>query len=88
MVAEKKECDGSEIAYRYDEKISTVGECANKCQESSSMFIFGTNDFGNPRCNEGACWCICETSATSVGTCNQIPHDGYRLYRYSKGMSF
>ena len=85
MVAHKTECDGSETEKG---KFSHVGECANKCQDSSSMFIFGTNDFGNARCTDGACWCICETSATSKGTCHQDSHSGYNLYRYTKGTLF
>ena len=87
-MAQQRECDGSETGYGYSEKISTVGECANKCQDSSSMFAFGTNEFGNPRCKDGACWCLCETSATSKGTCNLVSHSGYNLYRYTKGILF
>ena len=88
MVAQQRECDGSETAYGYGEKISTAGGCANKCQDSSSMFAFGTNAFGNTRCEDGACKCLCETSATSEGTCNQVSHSGYNLYRYTKGTIF
>ena len=47
------------------------------------MFVFGTNDFGNSRCFEDGCKCLCETSATEEGTCDRIKHDGYRLYQYS-----
>ena len=89
MVAEQKECDGAEIEYGYNETIASVEECANKCRESSSMFAFGTNDFGSPRCIKGGvCKCLCETSSTKQGSCNQIDHKGYRLYRFRPGMLF
>ena len=89
MVAEKKECDGAEIEYGYNETIASVEECANKCRKLSSMFAFGTSDFGNSRCiTGGVCKCLCETSATKQGSCNQIDHKGYRLYRFRPGMLF
>ena len=47
------------------------------------MFAFGTNDFGKNRCNDDGCRCLCETSATDEGTCNNVDHNGYRLYKYS-----
>ena len=55
------------------------------------MFIFGTNDFGEVRCNiEGkpiGCSCICETAASEDGTCNTKQHNGFNVYRYLKGIS-
>ena len=82
MVAEKKECDGAEIEYGYNETIASVEECANKCRKSSSMFAFGTNDFGVPRCDNNGCQCLCETAAADDGTCDSVQHKGYRLYRF------
>ena len=88
MVAEKIECAGSvvtETEYGFDERIEKVEECANKCNGLSSMFAFGTNDFGNPRCDsDGFCKCICETGATKEGFCHQMSHSGYRLYRFGE----
>ena len=47
------------------------------------MFAFGTNDFGTPRCDSnGFCKCLCEIGATKEGFCHQMPHNGYRLYRF------
>ena len=46
------------------------------------MFIFGTNDFGQNRCDEDGCVCVCETGAKDDGTCNMISHDGYNLYKF------
>ena len=85
MVVEKNVCTGgaeTDKEYGYDERIETVDECANKCSGLSTMFAFGTNDFGTQRCQNGFCKCICETSATKEGFCHQISHRGYRLYRY------
>ena len=50
------------------------------------MFIYGTNDFGElwKRCNvdgKDGCKCWCETSS-SEGECNEVDHNGYRLYKY------
>ena len=81
-MAEQAECDGNEIGYDSNEQIASVEECAERCKGVSSMFVFGTNDFGNPRCNDKGCYCICETAAKIDGTCTQIEHTGYRLYKY------
>ena len=63
-------------------RLESVEECAEACTGVSSMFIFGTNDFGKKRCNRKGCKCYCETSAATDGTCNVKNHRGYRLYRY------
>ena len=50
------------------------------------MFIFGTNDFGDDRCesNGKQCQCYCETSAKDKGlvTCETSDHNGFRLYKF------
>ena len=78
LVEDKAECDGSEIlkTLTFD-----VGHCAKVCLGISTMFAFGTNDYGTDRCDEGGCNCLCETAAASDGTCNKVSHNGYRLYR-------
>ena len=89
-MAEKKECDGSEINFNYKTTMATedIGMCAHICREKSSMFALGTNDFGNDRCNvdsyKHGCSCLCETGAKPDGTCDIIGATGYRLYKYKK----
>lgn len=80
LTANKTECEGTE---EYMGVISTVDECSKRCKEKSSMFIFGTNDYGTTRCFSKGCNCLCETAASSKGICSQIRHDGYRLYKYT-----
>ena len=80
MVAEKTECDGSEIEKGY---LPYIEDCAANCEEISTMFAFGTNEFGTNRCGAGGCKCLCETGATDERTCNRIDHNGYLLYKYS-----
>lgn len=46
------------------------------------MFAYGTNDFGGDRCQSEGCKCLCETAASTNGTCTEINHDGYRLFKY------
>ena len=73
--------------------LKSLEECASVCNGVSSMFVFGTNDFGNDnQCNIDSsdwrplgCLCYCETSATAEGTCNSYSHNGYRLYKYTSG---
>ena len=80
LVAERKECGGSE---KFKGRFFTVEECALKCNEIASMFIFGTNNFGQRRCNKKkGCKCYCETSANDNGSCTEKNHKGYRLYKY------
>ena len=81
MVAEKKECSGSEVEKG---KIKTINECANSCKGVASMFAYGTNDFNNGRCNTDGCECICESAADADGACATSDHSGYRLYRFSR----
>ena len=79
LIADKTECAGSENSYG---DISTVTECSKRCKGQSSMFAFGTNDYGTTRCYSTGCTCLCETAASSDGTCSQTSHNGYRLYKY------
>ena len=76
----EKECSGSETLSGLFHEID---DCASQCEGVSSMFAFGTNDFGVIRCYNDGCRCLCETSATPEGTCNIVGHNGYRLYKYS-----
>ena len=80
MVKEKIECSGLQS---YMGKKSKIEVCARYCLGKASMFIFGTNDFGENRCETNAgCDCYCETSAAMDGTCNTIDNIGYRLYKF------
>ena len=83
LVAEKQECSGSEV---YKGEVQTIEECGSICKGIASMFIFGTNDFGNNQCFSDGCRCYCETGATDQGTCEIMNnHDGFRLYKYTLG---
>ena len=81
LVGDKKECGGSE---KSKGRMDSIEECAEACTGVSTMFAFGTNDYGTNRCkskNKG-CKCLCETSAGDDGTCNMVNHKGYRLYKF------
>lgn len=76
---ERKECGGTETDVGSKK---TLSECAKSCRGTSSMFIYGTNDFGDPKCtNSEGCSCYCEISSRG-GECNKVDHNGYRLYKY------
>ena len=80
-VAHEKECGGSEKSMGTKK---TLSDCADSCREISSMFIYGTNDFGENKCKLfGAeeCPCYCETSAKN-GKCKMVDNSGYWLYKY------
>ena len=54
------------------------------------MFAYGTNDLSDNkqhnRCNYGGtkgCSCLCEKTASDLGTCETADNLGYRLYTYS-----
>ena len=78
---EKVECTGDEVPQG---RLNDVESCAKACKDTSSMFIYGTNDFGEDRCYANGCECTCETSALADGTCTTASHNGYRLYKYVK----
>ena len=84
LVAEQKECAGSEIGTVQ----SSLVNCASFCYGKSTMYAYGTNDFGNNRCGAGdgyagGCVCLCETASVAGGSCTQTTNTGYRLYKYS-----
>ena len=83
LVAEKVECSGAEVEAAPLTHLD-LGSCAEGCKDKSSMFIFGTNDFGEDRCYSNGCECICETAARGVGICYMNDHKGYRLYKFGK----
>ena len=78
-MAEKKECKGREL---YIAGVESLEDCAKRCQTVSTMFAYGTNDFGLERCYDQKCKCVCEPTASAEGTCKTKAHNGYRLYRY------
>ena len=98
LVADKSECSGAEewadylpttTIYKY--WTFNIGTCAHMCRGISSMFAFGTSDYGPNgynRCKRGVCACICETAAAPDGTCNLKTHSGYRAYKYTKGKMY
>ena len=61
----------------------SIDQCAIACKDRASMFIFGTNAFGDDRCYRDGCKCICETAANDDGTCDIKEHMGYNLYRFT-----
>ena len=85
LVAKTKECRGEEISkYNRD----SIEECAMACNGASSMFAFGTNDFGTARCYADGCTCLCETGAREDGTCDTIENKGYHLYRFGTSSKY
>ena len=82
MVAEKKECSGTEVQVG---KFHSLADCGSACKGVASMFVVQTGDFGGTRCVSERCECYCEISATYLGTCDIIDNKGYRLYKYNSG---
>ena len=96
LVKAKGECAGSEMKIGM---VTSIGACSEACKDFSSMFAFGTNDYGNSRCSNyyskwalkfnnkvvTKCQCLCETSASSDGTCKEVRHTGYKLYKVGSG---
>ena len=97
LVAEKAECEGPDLPGYEEWKgyLSDVDSCAEACKGESSMFTFGTNDFGHTNCrydksihhSYGGCSCRCELLAHPNGTCKQglAAFPGYRLYKIKQG---
>ena len=81
LIAEQVECAGTEVGRGV---LGDVRSCAEACSGISSLFIYGTNDFGGDRCYETGCNCICETAANADGTCARSGHAGYRLFKHQR----
>ena len=99
LVAEKAECVAPQHSGHEGWKgyLSDVDSCAEACKGESSMFTFGTNDFGFKKCryNEtihdvtyDGCQCRCQLLVHSNGTCDRgtSGSPGYRLYKIQKGI--
>jgi len=88
LVEKKKECsDSHRFSSGHIGRVGEVSQCAEKCRAISTMFIFGTNEFGfedqyGKRCDGRGCDCYCETEATSDGNCEMEDHEGYNLYKF------
>ena len=83
-VNDEVECRGSEKDMG---TTNTLIDCANSCREISSMFIYGTNEFGETKCKTNGkedCPCYCETAAKN-GHCRWVDNSGYSLYKFVEG---
>ena len=79
-LADKQECSGGKETFKG--RFKNVGECAAACRGESQLFIYGTNDYGNNRCNStGFCKCYCEHNSEEF-RCPTTSHTGYRLYAF------
>ena len=86
IVSARTKCAGSEVYITPPSQHKmgiSIEECAYSCKGISSMFAFGTNDYGYESCWDDKCMCICETAASVDGTCEKIGHHGYRLFKYT-----
>ena len=77
LVGQKTKCKGSGSNQG---KVTSVSECEALCADASSMFSFGTNDFGGEKCVNGNCECVCEEYTQADSDCEQVVSTGYRLY--------
>ena len=61
---------------------TTIEECSEKCMELSSMFAYGTNDFGEFGCVDGRCKCLCINSDDEKTCDESINQEQYWLYKF------
>ena len=84
LVAKKAQCNGAEN--RMPDSPS-LAACAEACSGKASMFLYGTNEFGNNRCSsDGNCRCLCEIASANGVCTKQVQHTGFNLYKYKSGM--
>ena len=84
LVAKKAECNGAE---HHIGNYPNLAACAEACSGKASMFVYGTNEFGNNRCSsDGTCECYCEYASANGVCTKQIQNTGYNLYKYKSGM--
>ena len=90
LVDKRKECSGSEIPIGY---VSEISQCAENCRPISSVFSFGTNEFGyeddsyGKRCGDSGCDCYCEMVESKDDNCEMEDHEGYNLYKFVNWVS-
>ena len=79
LVQATSECVGKESLQG---NLFSAEACADACRGSSQMFVYGTNQFGNNRCdsNTCACWCQLETINNRCKTIAK--HTGFNLYGF------
>ena len=81
-MSEKHECEGGDD---YACLQPSLEVCAIACKNRSSMFIYGRADGDETRCYGGKCRCACEAAASKEGSCTEVPHTGYNVYKYAPG---
>ena len=88
LVAGKAIClDSGQIIQKPDTE--DVEGCAHACKDETQMFIYGTNQYGNNKCDNGKCQCWCEVDTKDFKCKNQAEHSGYDLYTFKgKGITF
>ena len=75
-----KECSGAEKSMG---KRESLAACADACRWKTSMFIYGTNEYNEARCEGNKCQCYCETDSHEeecTGTLQE--NKGYNLYAF------
>ena len=77
----RAECtDGTEI----EKGKQSLSGCADACRDQAEVFVLGTNDFGQNRCDgKESCECYCELGTKNSKCQNIIKHDGFDLYRFN-----
>lgn len=89
LIAEKAECESS--ATKWPEQkgwFQDIEKCAEACYGVSSMFTFGTDDFGRKHSLGDRFACACQTTENENGTCQVISSVTRRLFKYEKGKRF
>ena len=83
-IGDKLRCDSSR--WMKKGQLESIGECAQSCHGVSSVFIYGTTEWGLSKFCRGTppkCACYCETSADNEGKCSLRSNRNYNLYKYT-----
>ena len=79
------ECKGSE---RFKGELVSAEACATACRGTSQLFIYGTNEFGEKRCDSKAgiqtCDCWCQDETEDYKCKKETKNKGYRLFAFNK----
>ena len=61
---------------------ATIDECSEECKKKySTVFAYGTNDFGRRGCIDDVCKCQC-INTDDDETCESVNHEEYWFYKF------
>ena len=65
--------------------LNTLDECARRCEGTTDLFAYGTNEFGGQGCQSSLCKCYCvRKKADTSDHCHELDKHSYWFFQYKQ----